>query len=408
MNIKKTLTSLIVGVFAVAFSVSSVFAVSNWFQGFETDTDGWLDSDDAWYGTVTRTASGANGITSSDGSWHAIMEGDASSGPFSRFDMYRNTWPGTWVAELDVYLAPSWAAGTGFDYSVAATGSDGNHQRDYIFHVTKDTSTGDLLVAGSNNTNFAPREDLENINHYVIPSAGWYTLQHVFRDQGGALAVDLNLLDSSDTVVFTETRYSAADTIPGEVGGNRYSWFTFINVDGGIAVDNHELYTKPPEVVSSINGGGHLLNGAEDAKRKDLLDVSFGGRIELYDNDSLSGEWNVVLHNVGDNTLDKSKFHGADVTEINFFDGDGLTCNDAVNFTVNGTFNREPASMIFRAGDFGSPNTMDTARVTIYDDLDGTGNVLYDTFESGEFGGGSTCVGSARTGIDNGNITINQ
>jgi hypothetical protein len=147
-----------------------------------------------------------------------------------------------------VYLDPSWAAGQGFDYSVAATGSDGNHQRDYIFHVPNDTSEGKLLVAGSNNTNFAPREDLESISHYEVTAAGWYTLQHVFRDNGGILEVDLNLLDSGGTVLFTETRSAAVDIIPDEIGGNRYSWFTFINVTDGIAVDDHQL------VVSTVTG----------------------------------------------------------------------------------------------------------------------------------------------------------
>jgi len=244
--------------FAFLVVVSSASAAGPWFQGFETDTSGWLDSDDSWYGIVTRVSSGTSGIVSSEGNWHAIMEGDGSSGPFSRFDFYRNIWPGTWTAEVDVYLDPLWDNGTGFDYSVAANGSDNSHQRDYIFHVAKDTSTGDLLVGGSNNTNFATREDLENINHYVVPFAGWYTLQHVFRDQGGALAVDLNLLDSNNSVVFTEARYNAADTIPAEVGGNRYSWFTFINVNGGIAVDNHELILTvgPPTNKNECKNGG--------------------------------------------------------------------------------------------------------------------------------------------------------
>lgn len=56
------------------------------------------------------------------------------------------------------------------------------------------------------------------------------------------LAVDLNLLDSGGGVLFTETRTNAADVIPDEVGGNRYAWFTFINVDGGVAVDEFELF----------------------------------------------------------------------------------------------------------------------------------------------------------------------
>lgn len=212
-----------------------------WDQGFETDTAGWLDIDDSWYSTVTRVSSGTDGIVSATGDWHAVMAQDVDTGPFSRFDQYRDIWQGTWTASVDVYLDPGWALGDGFEYSVAANGSDGNHQRDYIFHVTKDTSTEALLVSGSNNTNFAPREDLENLNHLEITSAGWYTLRHTFRDESGSLAVDLQVLDTAHNVLFTETRFTAADLIPDEVGGNRYGWFTTIDVDGGIAVDNHQL-----------------------------------------------------------------------------------------------------------------------------------------------------------------------
>lgn len=246
-------------------------AYGEWFQGFESDTAGWFDSNEAgWdgYGYITQVASGNDSIASADGSFHAVAEGYGGSSPygayyddmgsFSRFDGYRDTWPGEWIAEVAVYLDPSWASGTGFDYSVAANGSDGNHQRDYIFHVTKDSSTGDLMVAGSNNSNFAPREDLENSNHYVVPAAGWYTLQHRFYDDGGILSVDLNVVDGSDTVVFTETRSDVSDTIPAEVGGNRYAWFTFINVPDGIAVDNHQLnigeFVRSLEITSPDTG----------------------------------------------------------------------------------------------------------------------------------------------------------
>lgn len=212
-------------------------------QGFEDEAEGWFDGDDGWHGDVTRVSSGTNGITSAVGDWHAIFEGNGISAPFTRFDGYVDTWPGTWSAELDVYLDPNWGTSQGFDYSVAATGSDGFHQRDFIFHVNNDASTGKLLVAGSNNTNFAPREDLENINHYEVTTAGWYTLQHIFYDNGsGELAVDLNLLDSSGNILFTETRTTPTDVISTEIGGNRYGWFTFLNVDGGIGVDEQEIF----------------------------------------------------------------------------------------------------------------------------------------------------------------------
>lgn len=211
-------------------------------QGFETDTSGWIDNDDSpGFGNVERVASGTNGITSAGGNWHGQFTQVAGSGPFTRFGGYRSTWPGGFQARVDIYLDTNWAPGQGFDYSVAATGTDGGHQRDFIFHVTQDISTGDLLVGGSNNTNFSPRQDLENINHEVITASGWYTFEHLFRDDNGVLAVDLNLYNALGNLLFTETRTNAADLIPSEVGGNRYGWFTHITVDAGIAVDNATL-----------------------------------------------------------------------------------------------------------------------------------------------------------------------
>lgn len=211
-------------------------------QGFEVDTSGWLDVNDSWFGNVARVASGTNGITSSEGDFHAIFEDPTDeTGPFTRFDMYRDNWDGEWKASADIYLDTNWGAGEGFDYSVAANGSDGAHQRDFIFHVTKDTSTGELLVGGSNNTNFDPIENLESGNHFQVTDSGWYTFEHHFYDNSGQLAVDLNLYDAAGTLLFTETRTSVADDIATEIGGNRYGWFTNIDVDGGIAVDNTTL-----------------------------------------------------------------------------------------------------------------------------------------------------------------------
>lgn len=218
---------------------------TTFFQGFETDTDGWFDATtpppDDWYGGADRVASGTDGITSSDGDWHAVFTQSDGTGPFTRFDGYRDAWPGEWCALVDIYLDTDMTAGDGFDYSVASNGSDGAHQRDFIFHVAKDISEDALLVGGSNNTSFDPRQDLETINHYEVTESGWYTFEHVFREDGGQLAVDLNLYDDEGNLLFTETRTDASDTIPAEVGGNRYGWFTNVDVDGGIAVDNTEL-----------------------------------------------------------------------------------------------------------------------------------------------------------------------
>ncbi|WP_424930769.1 cadherin domain-containing protein, partial [Amaricoccus tamworthensis] len=214
-------------------------------QGFETDTDGVLDG--GGYGAVSRVSSGTGGVASAEGGWHAgiVQAGDPGfeSGPFTRFDGYRNEWPGEWTASVQVWLDTGWAAGEGFDYSVAANGTNGQHYRDYIFHVTQDTSTGDLLVGISNNSNFDPNESLESGDHGVIASSGWYTLEHRFYDDGGVLAVEMRVLDAEGAEVFSGTRSNPADTVGagGVVGGNRYGWFTNIDIADGIEVDGFDL-----------------------------------------------------------------------------------------------------------------------------------------------------------------------
>ena len=330
-----------------------------WDQGFEGDAGGWFDANSGWSGLVTRVPSGTDGIASSGGAFHSIMEGDAQSGPFSRFDGYRDAWMGSWTAEVDIYLDPSWPTGTGFDYTVAATGSDGNHQRDYIFHVGVH-SDGRLLVNGSNNTDFTVN-DFKLVNDgdgtpYEVVSAGWYTIQHVFREQGGALAVDLNLLDSGGTTVFSTTRFNAADLIPAEVGGNRYGWFTFIDVPGGVAVDEHEL-TFPVAItgkgtfgfVAKYKKGAQTPDGNTEFQFKSA-DLNFH---------STSYEW-LVMNQGGENAQ---------------FKGEG---------TINGM---GLYNFMLWAGDHDSG---DTFRIRITDA--GTDEVIYDNGMHQPIGGGNIIV----------------
>lgn len=222
--------ALTIAVLGMALLMMNASATLVWNQDFSTDTDGWIEYNSA----IERNADGT-----------ATIAGTAQghTGAFSRFDGYRDEFGCGFVASIDIYLDTAWDAGEGFDYSVAANGSDGNHQRDYIFHVTQDSSSGNLLVGASNNSNFAPRQDLDTLNnHLVVGNTGWYTFRHTFYEESGALAVDMQVFAAgSNTALFTETRWNAADTIPGEVGGNRYAWFTFQGVSDGLVIDNHTL-----------------------------------------------------------------------------------------------------------------------------------------------------------------------
>lgn len=236
-------------------------------QNFATNTDGILDNDDlAQFGNVERVEDGDwHGVNAADGDGHyaVLTEGpipDSDAGPFTRFDTYRSDFNGGFEASVSVYLDPTLIAlGEGFDVSVAANGQDGAHQRDYILHVAHDTSTGELLVGGSNNTNFDPREDLETINHATITNAGWYTFDYRFYENGNhALEVAMNIYDQNGNWVFTEVRSDPGDLIATEVGGNRYMWFTNIDVANGIAVDDVTLRNygaNPVELVAATGPG---------------------------------------------------------------------------------------------------------------------------------------------------------
>ena len=253
-------------------------ATREFVRGFDGASDSIDDSTGAGYGLVTLVSSGDAGyVPTEDGSGHALISEDAGTGPFTRFDGYRSDWTGDWTAEVKVYLDTAWANGTGFDYTVAASGTDGSHQRDFIFHVLK-ASDGSLYVAGSNNTDFVANDGkiLGIANKTEVTASGWYTLQHRFYEDGGVLKVDLNLVDGNGTVLWTETRTNAADTIPGEVGGNRYGWFTFVDVPGGLAVDGLGLNvdgteTRVTEFASGV-GGLHTAGGEIPFTDVDLTD----------------------------------------------------------------------------------------------------------------------------------------
>ncbi|GAU86866.1 VCBS domain-containing protein [Bosea sp. BIWAKO-01] len=239
-----TLTSgadkLVVAAGADPFDGTNDAPTLGFYQGFEANAAGILDGGNGWHGNIAIHDSGDDGISTADGGQYAVFtQSDDQSddtGPYTRFDGYRSDFVEGLTSEVKVYLKTGWANGEGFDYSVAATRADGSHLRDFIFHVTKDGSTGQLLVGASNNTNFDPRQDLGSGTPYTVSASGWFTLQHVFHNIAGQLSVDLNLIDAAGAVVFTQTLSNATDLIS-DVGGNRYGWFTNIDVAGGIAVD---------------------------------------------------------------------------------------------------------------------------------------------------------------------------
>jgi hypothetical protein len=318
--------------------------VTVWDQDFSTDASGWF----------------GDGINVDGG----VAELSAPGGQYSHFDGYRDVWPGTYTAEIDVYLDPSWPADQGFDYSVASSGTDGLHQRDFIFHVGTVENYGpivgkELLVAVDNNAYGDTNEYVLTTRpggYYVVPTAGWYTLQHVFYDAGGYLAVDFNILDSNGNVVWSDTVSNTSDTIPDEVGGNRYAWFVHMDVAAGIRVDNHQL------ILSEVPSPEGKATFGFVSKYKKGADVPVGNTEFQFK----AGDLN---------------FHSSD------YDWLVVTGSDFAKFKGTGTINGEGTYKFqIWAGD-GDP---DTFRIKIWDAA--TDVVVYDNGMKQEIGGGSIVV----------------
>ncbi|KKB09800.1 VCBS domain-containing protein [Devosia chinhatensis] len=257
---------------ALALSVDDVneAPVFGFNQSFDANTAG-IQTLNGAYGAAVVVASGTNGIASPDGSSFAILtqtahNGSNATGPYTFFDGKHSEFVNGLTASTSVYLDTNWANGEGFDYSVSALKADGTFLRDFIFHVSKDTSSNALLVGGSNNTNFAPRQDLDSPGYvaangpaFAVTQSGWYTLQHTFKNAGGVLAVELSLLDQAGTVLWSLTKSALSDLIaagpgwPG-AGGVNYGWFTNIDVTGGIAVDQIALGDYTAKVTELLDG----------------------------------------------------------------------------------------------------------------------------------------------------------
>ena len=239
--------------------------ISAYQSRFDADFDsgfaGLLEENSGWSGSITVMNDGDGGLNTPDGGNYAVIaQTDADgglTGPFTRFDSYRSDFADGYSASTTIYLDMGMAVGEGFDWSVAASTQSGGHLRDFVFHVTKDGDTGTILVGASNNTNFDPILNLETGNHASISSSGWFTFEHRFyENDSGDLEVAMNVYDAAGDWVFTEIRTNPADDIDTVAGGNRYGWFTNIDVAGGIAVESISLSTAATGDISLYGAGG--------------------------------------------------------------------------------------------------------------------------------------------------------
>jgi hypothetical protein len=246
--------STLVAAMAVATvpaAVSAAAPPAPYFNGFEDEVD--VGATDQAMFDVTRVASGADGITSASGSWHATAA--ANAGSFTRLGGYSSAFPvGGYTTSADIYLDTA-ASPTGsdlrFDWTSAISNSTGGHLRDFIFNVGTN-GTGGFVMSVSNNAPGWPANPARE--PYTITTAGWYTFQHTFRNDAGVLAVDMKVL-SGATVLAGWTLSNPSDVMT-TVGGNRYGWL--VNNDLPLAFDN---ITRTGTIIPSCAATGFQRDG---------------------------------------------------------------------------------------------------------------------------------------------------
>ncbi len=202
-----------------------ILAATHYYQDFEANTDDWQ--------TVTRVASGVNGVTSAAGDYHAEVP---NGGAFTRFGGYEATFPaGGYTTSIDVYLdvdttSPS---DTRFDWSSAINTPASTHRRDFVFNAgfyndSDATGTGPRFVisASNNATRSGAYPKNPGKQPFSITASGWYTFQHRFYNKGlGVLAVDMSISTLQGEPLHTWTLSDPSDIVGSTVGGHRYGWF---------------------------------------------------------------------------------------------------------------------------------------------------------------------------------------
>jgi len=254
-----------------------------YFQGFESDTAGWIDNG----GSVERVASPsassgyANPVNAASGSYLARLRLDdcytipSGGGPVKQCDGAFTRWggynggsttgvplpAGGYTTQIDIYLDTDWAKAhpdTRFDFSSAINDETGNFLRDFVFNVGTD-STG-FVISASNNARRDSTDPYHATNRQNINSSGWYTFRHTFhKDSSNTyLVVDMDISPKGGSSVAQWTLPSVQDMNP---GCNRYGWFVNQEIPD-LPIDNTQMTgcgtpPTPPPSPTPVSGDGH-------------------------------------------------------------------------------------------------------------------------------------------------------
>ena len=242
-----------------------------YFQGFDTDTAGWVGA--------TRVMTGTHGVPSKTAPAHAEdLNGNALTYTFWGGES-KTFPPGGYTTSVDIYLdisAPymngtQYPNDTRFDWS-SAIGTPGcDPRRDFVFNAgfytdTDTTGSGPRFVisASNNATRSGAFPKNPGRDPFTITVEGWYTFEHRFRNNAGVLAVDLTIKNAAGLPLHMWTLSDSSDVIGTTVGGNQYGWFVinefpFLAFDNSALVGGQDYCAPPANTPGKVTGGGQIV-----------------------------------------------------------------------------------------------------------------------------------------------------
>jgi hypothetical protein len=205
---------------SILATAEAASAAPLYFQGFETDTSGWIPdtTDGVMNGSITRVPSGGGtlGLTAFDGSYYAEVHNDTDGsgytgwgdGGFSNLSGNGSTptpYPGSAFSQsITVYINTATAAAAGtpafwIDMSPDKLGPDGVSgcgaaacSDEHNFQLSYDGTSVAVTIDGSVTTAL------------TISTSGWYTFQDTYA-QGATptslVNTDMNIFNSSGTLL---------------------------------------------------------------------------------------------------------------------------------------------------------------------------------------------------------------
>jgi len=319
-------------VFSITAAPDTVATLPTEFlQGFEEDATGME--------LATRVA-GTSDLRAAAGCFYAtapVTNGSTHGTDgfvVTRYNGYTTQFPDDgFFAAADFYLDADAEEGQ-FSWSNAVNGTDGNHQRDFIFHAGADGDGTWTIGASNNAANSAPWISDSTVEPIEITESGWYTFGTEFYAEDGLLYAQLVVIDADGNQLSSWTLGGAAtDTVPASVGGNRYGWLVN-NSYAALPIDNVLLNaehpargceTDPGSIVAEVNdwNGDNVTGGSVD-----VIDVE--GEVVATQAVDAEGVTTFTGVDPGYYTL---YYHGFADTAAQFYDG-SPTWDDAEYFSL--------------------------------------------------------------------------